>query len=133
MANYQNANMVTPAFDAEHHAPQSTCPACPFGGPKVGSKGNPKGSIVFVAESPGKEEVKAGMPLVGQAGKIFHTFVPDVNSPEGAEIYILNAMECYPRPNPRIKNEKSMNYATTCCRERLLAKVAEHPRKLIIA
>jgi len=99
----------------------------------VGSKGNPKGSIVFVAESPGKEEVKAGMPLVGQAGKIFHTFVPDVNSPEGAEIYILNAMECYPRPNPRIKNEKSMNYATTCCRERLLAKVAEHPRKLIIA
>jgi uracil-DNA glycosylase len=48
----------------EDHAPQDRCPGCPFGGPKVGSKGDPKSPIVFVAESPGIEEVKQGVPIV---------------------------------------------------------------------
>ena len=75
----------------DDHAAQDFCPGCPFGGPRVGSKGDPKSPIVFVAESPGIEEVRQGEPLVGPSGKLFHEFVPQDGS-----IYILNALECRP-------------------------------------
>ncbi len=109
-----------------YHKPQKACKGCPFRGPKVGSKGDPKSPIVFVAESPGKMEVRTGEPLVGPSGKIFHHFVPDDGS-----IYILNAMECYPLPS--LKDEKSMNNAATCCQDRLLDKIAGHPRRVIVS
>jgi len=107
------------------HAPQVRCIGCPFRGPKVGSKGDPKSPIVFVAESPGAQEVKEGEPLIGPSGKIFHQFVPKNAG------YILNAMECYPLP--ALKNEKSMNTAAGCCRDRLIEKVSAHPRRVIVA
>ncbi len=108
------------------HAPQEHCTDCPFSGPKVGSKGDPKSSIVFVAESPGVQEVRYGAPLVGPSGKIFHQFVPDDGS-----VYVLNAMECY--PIMALKNEKIMNYAAHSCRDRLLKRVGAHPRRIIVA
>ena len=110
----------------EDHAPQDRCPGCPFGGPKVGSKGDPKSPIVFVAESPGIEEVKQGEPLVGPSGKIFHQYVPDDGS-----VYTLNALEC--RPMASLKNEGKMNEATACCNERLIDKIQIHPRRIIVA
>ncbi|MEE8598943.1 MAG: DNA polymerase [Dehalococcoidales bacterium] len=112
----------------EDHAEQDFCIGCPFGGPKVGSKGDPKSPIVFVAESPGIEEVKQKVgPLVGTSGRIFHIFVPDGEKAP----YILNAMEC--RPLGSLKKEPKMNEAAMCCRERLLDKVKTHPRRLIVA
>ncbi len=108
------------------HAPQDFCEGCPFGGPKVGSKGDPASPIVFVAESPGLQEVRDGSPLIGPSGKIFHKFVPDDGS-----IYVLNAMECY--PSRAAKNEKQMNVAAHCCRDRLLEKVEAYPRRLVVA
>jgi len=110
------------------HERQVGCLGCPFGGPKVGSKGDPKSPIVFVAESPGVEEVKQRTPLVGQSGKIFHSFVPEggIDTP-----YILNAMEC--RPLGSLKSEPRMNEAAMCCRDHLLQKITAHPRRLIIA
>ena len=91
--------------------PAESCEGCPFRGPKVGGKGNPEAPIVFVAESPGKLEVKYGAPLVGPSGQVFHQFIPDDDS-----IYVLNALEC--NPLPALKNEKSMNAATACCSAR---------------
>lgn len=108
------------------HAPQDVCLDCPFGGPKVGSKGDPASPIVFVAESPGLQEVRQGEPLIGPSGRVFHKFVPDDGS-----VYVLNAMECYP---PRaLKGEKLMNVAAHNCRDRLLQKVEAHPRRLVVA
>ncbi len=112
--------------DAFPHWPQDSCTGCPFRGPKVGSKGNPESPIVFVAESPGSVEVRKGEPLVGPSGKIFHQFVPDDGS-----IYVLNAMECYPLPS--LKKEPTMNIAAHACHDRLIDKVAAHPRRLIVA
>ncbi len=108
------------------HDPQWACKGCPFRGPKVGSKGDPASPIVFVAESPGRMEVKEGAPLIGPSGKIFHQFVPDDGS-----IYVLNAMECYPLP--ALKNEKRMNEAAACCQDRLLDKITAYPRRIIVA
>ncbi len=108
------------------HAAQDTCEGCPFRGPKVGSKGNPEAPLVFVAESPGANEVREGVPLIGPSGKIFHNFVPDDDS-----IYVLNAMECHPLQS--LKKEAIMNKAAMCCHDRLIDRVAAHPRRLVVA
>lgn len=113
----------------EHHRPAQSCEGCPFGGPRVGSKGNPRAPIVIVAESPGIEEVKAKEPLVGPSGQLFHEYVP--NAGEEGDVYILNALEC--RPPQSLKGEERMTHATHCCRNRLIEKIAAHPRKIIIA
>jgi DNA polymerase-1 len=115
-----------PTSRADIHAPQKSCPGCPFKGPKVGSKGDPTSPIVFVAESPGRMEVNAKEPLVGPSGRIFHEFIPDDGS-----VYILNALEC--SPLAALKNEKSLNQAVSCCQEHLLEKIAAHPRRIIVA
>ncbi|MEE8598932.1 MAG: uracil-DNA glycosylase family protein, partial [Dehalococcoidales bacterium] len=108
------------------HLPQSSCEGCPFRGPKVGSKGNPEAPLVWVAESPGGQEVREGVPLIGPSGKIFHQFVPDND-----DIYVLNAMECHPLQS--FKNEKNMNHAAMCCHDRLIDKITAHPRRLVVA
>lgn len=110
----------------DNHAVAQSCIGCPFFGPKVGSKGDPMSHIVFVAESPGAQEVRYGEPLVGPSGKIFHQFVPNDGS-----IYVLNAMECY--PPMALKNDKIMNRAAHACRDRLLDKVSMYPRRIIVA
>lgn len=110
----------------ESHTCQDSCEGCPFRGPKVGSKGNPRAPVVFVAESPGYVEVHSGKPLSGPSGQIFHAFVPDDDN-----IYVLNALEC--SPPQKKKNEKTLNQAALACRQRLLQKVQMHPRRLIVA
>ena len=110
----------------DNHACATSCPECPFAGPRVGSKGDPMSPIVYVAESPGVQEVRHGEPLVGPTGKIFHQFVPNDGS-----VYVLNAMECY--PPMAMKNEKIMNFAAHACRERLLDKIEMYPRRLVVA
>lgn len=111
---------------SDPHACQRVCEGCPFGGPRVGSKGDPTSPIVFVAESPGIQEVKYGAPLVGPSGKIFHQFVPDDDS-----VYVLNALEC--RPPSAMKKEKVMNRGAMACRDRLLTKIEAYPRRIIVA
>jgi len=108
------------------HAPQKSCLGCPFQGPKVGSKGDPTSNIVFVAESPGQEEKRQGIPLVGPSGKIFHEFVPEGYG------YILNALECYPLAALK-QDESRFNKGISCCRDRLLKQVQSHPRRIVVA
>ncbi len=108
------------------HLPQLECEGCPFRGPKVGSKGNPEAELVWVAESPGVQEVRQGIPLIGPSGKIFHHFVPDDDSS-----YILNALECHPLK--ALKKDATMNLAAMCCHDRLIEKITAHPRRLIVA
>jgi len=116
-----------PSFKVvDNHACADSCPDCPFAGPRVGSKGDPRSPIVFVAESPGVQEVRFGEPLVGPSGKIFHRFVPDDGS-----VYVLNALECYPPMS--MKNEKIMNHAAHACRDRLMDKVEMYPRRIVVA
>ena len=119
-------------MNAEVHSVTTLpCEKCPFGGPRVGSKGDPKAPIVFVAESPGNEELKAGIPLIGPSGRLFHQYVPDDDS-----IYILNALQCFPRKRNSLspqKMDRLLNQAVSVCRDRLLSQVQAHPRRLIVA
>ena len=116
-----------------HMGPQDVrdCEQCPFGGPRVGVKGDPESPIVFVAESPGQQELKEGVPLIGPSGKLFHQFVPNDD-----KVYILNAMQCHPRKRRSLsaaKNEALTNEAARVCRPRLIEQIQAHPRRLVVA
>ncbi len=120
------ADIKPPHTQSSVHTRQIECPGCPFRGPKVGSKGDPQASIVFVADSPGRQEVSQGKPLVGPSGQVFHQFVPNDGS-----VYILNALEC--SPLAALKNPKTLAEATKCCHPHMYEKVAAHPRRIIVA
>lgn len=116
----------------------SPCPSCSFGGPRVGSRGNPKAKIVFIAEGPGAQELKTGIPLVGPSGKVFWTTLSEGLVAHGIDpnedIYILNAVQCYPprRKDDSVYNQKMLNQAAAQCSQRLMSLIQEHPRKLIV-
>ena len=105
------------------------CENCPLRGPKATSKGDPASHLVFVAESPGRDEVQAGIPLVGPSGQVFHQIVP-----EDKDYYILNAMNCFPSPTIKKRlGEKITDQCSRVCHDRVMSEVRAHPRKLIVA
>lgn len=108
----------------EQKAERKGCDNCPFKGKKIGPKGNPKSKIVVVGESPGANELAHGMPFMGPSGKLL-----DSSLPEDMDIYYTNALNCLPVK----KDPKVLANAVSCCRSRLIAEIAEHPRDVIIA
>lgn len=109
-----------------------SCPGCPYRGPKVGSRGNPKASIVFVGEAPGAQEIIHKIPLVGPSGNVFWRTLPkDVDLDD---ILILNACQCLPpRSKDAQKNTSAVARGAQACNARLLTQVHQHPRRLIVA
>ena len=67
---------------------------CPLAGcQEVKYKGNLKGEIVFVGESPGHQELKYGDCFVGKAGKLLHREISYAGIPE--EIcFFMNSARC---------------------------------------
>lgn len=96
---------------------------CPFGGGKVGWKGRFDAPFVIVGESPGRTEVKKGMPFAGPSGQVLHTFLGEEDT------LILNAIECYPFN----KKPEKLAKASKVCSTRLLEQIKAHPRKVILA
>ena len=125
--------------EPKHPSCLRPCPTCPYGGPRVGSRGNPSASIVVIAEAPGVQELGYKWPLIGPSGEVFWKTLP---SPEllrswdidhNEDILILNAMQCrVPRSKDSSKNMAASQKAATQCEHGLRAQVAEYPRNLII-
>lgn len=115
-----------PAADKLIGHPTNPCDECPFGGPRVGSKGDPTSPLVFVAESPGMEELRRGKPLVGPSGMLFHKFVPTTEP-----YYYLNALQCVPLKDKK-SGDTALNNATRICNKRLLTQLQAYPRKLVV-
>lgn len=101
------------------------CNECPFGGGKVGWKGRFDAPFVVVGESPGKTEVKKGFPFAGPSGQVLHSILEE----DRDDIFITNAMECFPRN----KKPEKLAKASVECRPRLLEQIQAHPRKIILA
>lgn len=64
----------------------------------VVGKGNPKASIMFIGEAPGKNEDEQGLPFVGAAGKRLDSLLEQVGLSIG-DIYIANILKCRPPRN----------------------------------
>ena len=64
----------------------------------VVGKGNLKASILFIGESPGRNEDEQGLPFVGAAGKNLDKLLAEVGLSLN-DIYVTNILKCHPPEN----------------------------------
>lgn len=107
------------------------CENCPFGGPDVGSRGDPNSPIVIIGESPGRQESQYGSPFIGPSGKVLESALAKFKA-DGIDPYIINAMQCNPGYGDD-KDEERMVGGVAACRNRVLADIARAPRSIILA
>jgi DNA polymerase len=69
----------------------------------VPGEGNPNSKILFIGESPGREEDKVGKPFVGMSGKFLDKLLAEINLPR-KKIFITSVIKCHP---PKNRNPKS--------------------------
>jgi uracil-DNA glycosylase family 4 len=109
------------------------CENCPFITPTVGTKGPEDSPFVIVGESPGTNELRAGLPFVGESGKLLNAVLNQAGLPSlGIEPYVINALSCYPPPKAKEKGMDKMIAATKACQSRLVSLIQAHPRKVIL-
>src|SRR3954470_13474747 len=90
------------------------CPDCPFGGPKVGGKGDPNSPFVIIGESPGRQELIRKVPFVGPSGEVLEKSLAQV--PTNVEPYYINALQCYPGSSANDKKDQDkVAQATLTC------------------
>jgi uracil-DNA glycosylase family 4 len=110
------------------------CEKCPFKTGCVPPKGPEDSPFVIVGESPGTNELRLGAPFVGESGKLLDQVLEEVGlNSLGIKPYYINALSCYPPPSAKEKGSMdTMKQATMACRERVLAQLSAHPRKVIL-
>jgi uracil-DNA glycosylase family 4 len=64
----------------------------------VFGEGNPRASLVFVGEAPGREEDLQGRPFVGPAGELLTRIIAAIDL-KREEVYIANIVKCRPPQN----------------------------------
>jgi len=111
------------------------CEHCPFRTGLVGSKGPEDSPFVIVGESPGTSELRAGLPFVGESGKLLNAVLEQVGlnslEPKCAPYYV-NALQCYPPPKAKENGATKMTEATKACQQRLIEQIGKYPRKVIL-
>lgn len=105
------------------------CPDCPFGGPKVGGKGNPNSPLMIIGESPGRQENDWGQPFIGPSGALLDVALRQLK--DYPEPYVINAMQCVPPGD--LKDEDTLIAGVAACRNRVLAEIERAPRDVILA
>jgi uracil-DNA glycosylase family 4 len=87
---------------------------------------------MIIGESPGKDELKHGIPFVGMSWKILKQTLETVGADVSLikeEPYVTNALHCWPHNN---KAEAVMNTACHQCQPALIEEINAHPRKLVL-
>jgi DNA polymerase-1 len=87
---------------------------------------------MIIGESPGREELREGVPFVGMSWKILKQTIETSGIPNPmleVEPYVTNALHCWPGTN---KKEATMNQAVMSCRNQLIDEINLAPRKLIL-
>jgi DNA polymerase len=83
-----------------------TCPICIKAGKGllVPGDGNANAKVVFVGEAPGKNEIIAGLPFVGRAGKLLDSLLATIKL-DRKDIFITSAVKYLPKnyitPKPK--------------------------------
>ncbi|UCF56858.1 MAG: uracil-DNA glycosylase [Deltaproteobacteria bacterium] len=83
----------------------------------VFGEGSPEALLVFVGEGPGREEDLAGIPFVGEAGRLL-TRIINAMGLNREEVYICNVVKCRP-PNNRDPEEDEIETCLPFLREQL--------------
>lgn len=123
------------ACSAQHST--RVCSTCPFGGAKVGTRGDPASPFVLVGEGPGHDEVRTGVPFTGKSGKLLWKLLKVAESDNW---FVTNAIHC-PKMVKQVKGKEvdvqkakaELAHAVKQCREHLIREITSHPRKLVVA
>ena len=83
----------------------------------VFGEGSPKAKLVFVGEGPGRDEDLAGLPFVGEAGKLLTRIITAMGLTR-EEVYICNVVKCRP-PNNRDPEEDEVEACLPFLKEQL--------------
>ena len=76
----------------------SKCKLCKYRNNIVFGKGNMNADIMLIAEAPGYEEDKTGIPFMGRSGKIIDEALEVANITRN-DVYITNIVKCRPPKN----------------------------------
>lgn len=81
------------------------CPLCTTRNKAVMGKGSLSSKVLFIAEAPGRNEDRAGIPFVGKSGALFDEMLGEIGIAR-EEIYITNIVKCNPPGNRDPKPEE---------------------------
>jgi DNA polymerase len=99
------------------------CKRCKLGHGRtklVFGEGSPQARLVFVGEGPGREEDQAGLPFVGEAGRLL-TKIINAMGLTREEVYICNVVKCRP-PKNRKEQLKLIRPQVICTLGRIAAQ-----------
>lgn len=77
------------------------CHQCPLGKTRtnlVFGAGNPRATLMFVGEAPGRDEDLQGEPFVGRAGQLLTKIIEAIGL-KRSDVYIANVLKCRPPGN----------------------------------
>jgi len=79
----------------------------------VWGRGNPNADLLLCGESPGVEEDIAGVPFVGQAGKLLNHILNKLGI-DRADVYVTNVLKCHPKQNKLPKKSELVKCFEQC-------------------
>lgn len=74
------------------------CELCSTRNHAVMGKGNLHSPILFIAEAPGRNEDRDGVPFTGRSGELFDQLLDSIGMGR-EEIYLTNVVKCHPPGN----------------------------------
>lgn len=89
----------------EHVAACTCCPLCQTRHRPVMGRGNHQADLMLIAEAPGEQEDRQGIPFVGSSGEVLDRLFQDCGL-EREDIYITNILKCHPPGNRDPKEEE---------------------------
>ncbi len=122
----------------QHVAVCSQCSLCRTRRRPVMGRGNRQADIMLIAEAPGAQEDKQGIPFVGNSGKILDRLLQDCGL-ERKEIYITNILKCHPPDNRDPKEEEKeacfpyLKYETFLLKPRIIVCLGRVAAQRIIS
>lgn len=104
------------------------CTRCPLSQTRcraVMGRGNLQSDVLFIAEAPGQNEDRDGIPFTGRSGELFDRLLAGVSMTR-EQIYLTNVVKCHPPANrdPRPGEQEScipyLKYETLLLRPKLI-------------
>ncbi len=93
----------------------------------IGS-GDVNAEWLLVGEAPGVEEDKAGLPFVGQSGKLLDAMLAALDLKRDKSVYLTNAVKCHPEDNRTPTSDE-----VDTCNGFLNQQIAQIQPKVILA
>lgn len=97
---------MTKYYWKELYSEINGCQKCRLGEQRTNiviGEGDPKATIMFIGEGPGRDEDLSGRPFVGRAGQLLDKMIGAIGF-RREEVYIANVVKCRP-PNNRTPEE----------------------------